>query len=373
MTDKHWYKLNQPEQIDSPALLVYPDRIQKNINEMIRMAGSPDRLMPHIKTHKMSAVVKMQQEAGIHRFKCATIAEAEMLARTGAKEVLIAYQLHEPKARRLLQLVEQYPETHFASLVDQVESAQQLNDLFKNGNSTATVYIDVDNGMHRTGISVDEDIPSLYRQIASLPHVHCKGLHVYDGHIRDADFDKRKEQCMAAFARVNEIVQAITESGMAQPEVIAGGSPTFPIHALNPDVICSPGTSVLWDKGYATQLSEQHFLPAAVLLTRVISIPGSGRVTTDLGHKSVAAENTIDKRVFFLNLEDYKAVSQSEEHLVVEVSEADANKLKVGDVLYGIPYHVCPTVALYDEVQVVENGEVTGRWAVEARKKRIEI
>lgn len=81
-----WYLLHHPEKINSPSLLVYPDRIGKNISEMIRMAGSPARLVPHVKTYKMKEVVEMQMEQGIHSFKCATIAEAEMLGDVGVKK-----------------------------------------------------------------------------------------------------------------------------------------------------------------------------------------------------------------------------------------------------------------------------------------------
>lgn len=368
-----WYSLKAPEKIDSPALLVYPERIRHNIREMIAMAGSPDTLVPHVKTHKMSTVVKMQLGAGIRRFKCATIAEAEMLAMTGAPNVVVAYQLNESKANRLLDLVKNYTDTAFGSLVDNLGSAEMLNDLFAKNHLTASVYIDLDNGMHRSGISVDQDVVGLYKALSGLPHLKLRGLHTYDGHIRAHDFEERKKECEAAFLPVKKIADNIVHAGLPAPEIIAGGSPTFPIHAKNPEVLCSPGTSLLWDEGYATQLSEQPFLPAAVLFTRIISKPAPGRITTDLGHKSVAAENAIDKRVFFMNLENYQVISQSEEHLVVTVTSTDWDKLKVGDILYGIPYHVCPTVALYDEVQVVEDGEVTGMWQVEARKKRISV
>jgi D-serine deaminase-like pyridoxal phosphate-dependent protein len=118
-------------------------------------------------------------------------------------------------------------------------------------------------------------------------------------------------------------------------------------------------------------LPEQPFEFAAVLMTRIISKPAPGLITTDLGHKSVAAENPISKRIFFLNLSDYEVRSQSEEHLVVEVK--DWENLHVGDVLYGVPYHICPTVALYDEAAVVENGNVVDKWNVVARKKKITV
>jgi len=154
-------------------------------------------------------------------------------------------------------------------------------------------------------------------------------------------------------------------------KIIAGGTPTFTVHALNKEVDCSPGTCLLWDYGYDQLLAEQPFEFAAILMTRIISKPARGLITTDLGHKSVAAENPISKRIFFLNLSDYEVRSQSEEHLVVEVK--DWENLHVGDVLYGVPYHICPTVALYDEAVIVENGNVVDKWNVVARKKKITI
>ncbi len=373
MSPGNWFQLKNPDLTDSPALLIYLDRIHENIRLMIKIAGDAKRMIPHIKTHKMPEVVKMQMQAGIYRFKCATIAEAEMLATAGVDEVVLAYQLNTSKAFRFLQLIKQYPHIRFASLVDNMQSAQLLNDLFMQEGLTARVYIDIDDGMHRTGFGTGGDMVALYEQINSLPKIQCLGFHVYDGHFHDKEFTERKELADAAIQPVMNAVAQIQSKGLSIPEVIAGGSPTFTVHALNLGVKCSPGTCLLWDWGYSMKLAEQHFLHAAVLLTRIISKPMKGRVTTDLGHKSVAAENPIDRRVYFLNLEDYKVISQSEEHLVAEVSDADWEKLKVGDVLYGIPYHICPTVALYDEVQVVEDGVVTQQWQVTGRRKKITI
>ncbi len=373
MLQNEWYTLTNPGLTDSPALLIYPDRIHENIREMVKVACDANRLVPHIKTHKMPEIIKMQMKAGIHRFKCATIAEAEMLATTGVDEIILAYQLNTSKAVRYLQLIKQYPHIRFASLVDNLQSAQLLNDFFAKDGLTASVYIDIDDGMHRTGFPAGGDIVGFYQQVNALPKMQCLGFHVYDGHFHDKAFPERKELAEAAIQPVMNAVAEIQSTGLSMPKVIAGGSPTFAVHALNPKVYCSPGTCLLWDWGYSKKLTEQHFLHAAVLMTRIISKPTEGRITTDLGHKSVAAENPIERRVFFLNLDNYKVVSQSEEHLVAEVSDEDWQRLKVGDVLYGVPYHVCPTVALYDEAQVVEDGIVTQQWQVAARKKKITV
>lgn len=372
MKQKNWYELNDPDEIDSPALLVYKERVASNIQTMIHIAGNAERLVPHVKTHKMAEIVKMQIDAGISKFKCATIAEAEMLAEAGAKSILLAYQLNFAKAKRFLALIKKFTDTTFSSLVDNNSSAEMLNDLFANENFVANVYIDVDAGMHRTGIEPEEKLFDLFLELQKLPNIKFTGLHVYDGHIRDQNFDIRKQKVQEAFEKVNAVKQQIlNNSNLHDVQIIAGGTPTFTVHVLNKEVYCSPGTCLLWDYGYDSLLAEQTFEFAAVLITRVISKAGKGLITTDLGHKSVAAENPISKRIAFLNLENYEVKSQSEEHLVIEVKDAD--KIKVGDIFYGVPYHICPTVALYDEANIIENGNVVDHWNVIARKKKITV
>ena len=91
----------------------------------------------------------------------------------------------------------------------------------------------------------------------------------------------------------------------------------------------------------------------------------------DLGHKSIAAENPFP-RVHFINLPDAKQISQSEEHLVLEVG--DNSKFQLGDVLYGVPIHICPTCSLYEKAIIVdENGWAKKEWKVIARDKKITI
>ncbi|HUZ58669.1 MAG TPA: D-TA family PLP-dependent enzyme [Hanamia sp.] len=384
MKELQWYQLNDPDEIDSPALLIYKDRVASNIQTMINIAGGAKRLVPHVKTHKMGEIVKMQLAAGISQFKCATIAEAEMLAKAGSKNILLAYQLNFTKAKRYLTLIKKYPLIEFASLVDNFDSAKMLNDLFKKVKKIANIFIDIDAGMHRTGIAAGNKLPAvvgvpanndplfnLFLELQKLSNINFQGLHIYDGHIRNENFEIRKQKVREAFVPINNFVIKIKDSGFKEPKIIAGGTPTFTVHALHKKEYCSPGTCLLWDYGYDVLLKEQSFEFAAILLTRVISKPAPGLITTDLGHKSVAAENPILKRIFFLNLEDYEVKSQSEEHLVVSVKDWD--KIHVGDVLYGIPYHICPTVALYDEAYIIENGVLVEKWKIEARKKRITV
>lgn len=362
-TTDSWYKIDNVGELDSPALVVFPARVKHNIQLAIQMVGDVERLRPHVKTHKSPDVARMMIASGISKFKCATIAEAEMLAQCNAKDVLLAYQPIGPKLQRFISLIKNYPDTQFSCLVDNISTATEQSIAFEKNGLIVSVYIDLNVGMNRSGISPDQAV-DLFNQAGSLKGIRIVGLHAYDGHIRDANFEVRKERCDSAFKKVEEILD-----GRQGPIIIAGGSPTFSIHCKREKIECSPGTFIYWDKNYTDQCPEQKFLPAAVLVTRVISLPAPGRICVDLGHKSVAAENEITKRVHFLNATELVPVSQSEEHLVLQTSES--HSYKPGDILYGLPFHVCPTVALYERVYTIENGLVSKEWKNIARDRKL--
>jgi D-serine deaminase-like pyridoxal phosphate-dependent protein len=366
-----WYQLNSPNQADSPSLLIYKDRVASNIQKMIAIAGNVERLITHVKTNKMPEIVKMMIEAGISKFKCATIAEAEMSAIAGAKYIIIAHQLVGPKIKRLIEFHKKYPDVLIASLIDDLDNAALTNQIFKENNLKADVFIDINSGMDRSGHRLDDNLWNLYQFIQDVPNLTLHGLHVYDGHIRDAQFEDRKATIDSGFVDVEHFIEKILENDYPRPMIVAGGTPAFTVHALRDKTYCSPGTCVLWDWGYGDRFAEQPFEYAALVLTRVISKPQKGIITVDMGHKALSAENPIDKRIRFLNLENYELTSQSEEHGVIAVQDWDS--IKVGDVLYGVPYHVCPTVNAYDEAYVIEDGQVIDTWQVLGRKRRINV
>lgn len=368
---QNWYQIANIHELDSPALVIYPERVKSNIQTAIQMVGDVKRLRPHIKTNKSLDVVQLMMQAGIYKFKCATIAEAELLGMCQAPDVLLAYQPLGPKLHRLISLMHKYPHTQYACLVDNMATAQAQSAVFEANGLKVSVYIDLNLGMNRTGITPNEKAIALYQYCSQLNGFQSVGLHAYDGHLRHADIAQRTQECNQAFSAVERLKDNLQELGFSKPTIIAGGSPTFPIHCQRPDVECSPGTFVYWDKGYSIICAEQNFLPAALVISRIISLPTPTQLCTDLGHKSIASENSIDKRVFFLDAEDLKPISQSEEHLVMETTPHHA--YQVGDVLYGVPYHVCPTITLFERAYTIENGQITGEWKNIGRDRKISV
>lgn len=361
-----WSKTSGLEQVVSPGILINVDRVRENLDAMVAMvAGDTARLRPHVKTHKMPALVQMQVERGIDKFKAATIVEAAMVADNGGKDVLLAYQPVGPNQTRLLQLVTRFPKTSFAAIVDDAKIAAELSDAFSAAGATLRLFIDIDCGMHRTGIPLGAGLRNLRCQLESLPAIQYAGLHVYDGHLHQPSLEERQESASG-------ILDAMVDydSAAPSPTIIGGGSPTFSYWAEHSHYECSPGTTVFWDGGYGGDYKDLPFSIAVAILTRVISKPGSNRLCLDLGYKAVASEMPLESRVTIPAIPDAKLLGHSEEHLVLETNSA--NTIPVGDTFLAFPRHVCPTIALHDYVSVVKDDVVTGElWLVTARGRKI--
>lgn len=366
-----WSALRNAEDIASPALLIDEARMDRNIASMLSIAGDPGRLRPHLKTHKLPEVVQRQVRAGISKAKVATIAEAEMAAVHGVRDILLALQPVGPAAHRLARLAAEHPQVRWSAVFDAPGPVRAVSRAAADaGSPMIGAWIDLDVGQHRTGVLPGADAEALCEVIRSAACIEFRGLHAYDGHLGIADPEQRRLACDAAYEPVAALRQRLEERHVPVPSILAGGSPTFAIHGRRSGVELSPGTTVLWDAGYGSRLTDLPFEPAAFLLTRVISRPTSDCICLDLGHKAVASEMP-HPRAVFPELPDAEVVSHSEEHLVLRTPRtAD---FPPGSVLYAIPWHVCPTVALHQEAWLVRDAVAQERWTVEARARRLSV
>ncbi|MDR2533622.1 MAG: D-TA family PLP-dependent enzyme [Tannerellaceae bacterium] len=349
-------------EIDSPALIVDREAVARNIDRLVELAGNVARLRPHVKTHKTPQIAQMMMSRGILKFKCATIAEAEMLAKAGAPDIMLAYQPVGPKVSRLLSLARQYPLARFSCLVDNEASVRQIAQAFASERLTARVAIDVNIGMNRTGL-LPGQAPALAALIDSLDGITLVALHGYDGHIHSPSMADRAAAAAVSFAELNRALGSIPPRDPALVP-IAGGTVTFTAHLQNEGVECSPGTFVLWDAGYASLMPELPFTYAAFVMSRVISVVNRRCICLDVGYKAIASEKPLP-RIRLLNVPNAQPIAQSEEHLVVQVP--DSSLYPAGTIIFGVPEHICPTVALYDKMHVVNNGIADETWEITAR------
>jgi D-serine deaminase-like pyridoxal phosphate-dependent protein len=369
------YAIADTSDIFSPGLIFFKDLIQHNLARTIEMAGSVSRLRLHAKTHKSPDIIALIRDAGVTKHKVATLAEAEMVAQVAPEsDVFIAYPMVGPNCRRLAELIKRYPQTKFSITMDNVGAVDALADVLITAGVRCEVLLDVDVGQHRTGIAPGPEAQAVYERIASCSGLIPGGMHIYDGHNHQESFLERQASVMAQFEAAMKLRQALLEKGIAVPRVVVGGTPTFPVYTRLevPGLECSPGTVLLHDQSYRGKFAELNaFVPAALLLTRVISRPTPTRVTFDLGYKAVASDPPAGKRLVLVDVPEYETVLQNEEHLVIEMPQA--SKFKPGDEALAIPTHVCPTVAMHQRAYVVEGGRVVGTWNITARDRVLGI
>ena len=367
------YQIADPSTIASPALIFSIERIRHNLDRMLQIAGRADRLRPHAKTHKTREIIQLERDAGIDKHKCATIAEADLLAEVGVRDILLAYPLVGPNCQRFARLAQLHPQVTFSTIVDDPETIGPLSRACAALGQVIDVLIDVDLGQRRTGIAPGDAAERLYQRIAQSPGLRPGGIHAYDGHIRIEDPVQRSAQVRQQMEPVLALRSRLLAQGLPVPRLVLGGTPTFPAHAGTdlPGVELSPGTCVLHDHGYASRFPDLGMQPAAFLLTRVVSRPTPNRITLDLGTKAVASDPPMGQRCRLLDLSEARQVLHNEEHLVIECDQA--SQFRPGDVVYAIPTHVCPTCALHKWAWVVDRGQVVDRWAIVARDRQLRV
>jgi len=370
--DAH-YQISDTSRIISPALVLFREIVDENLKKIVAIAGDPARLRPHCKTHKMREIIQLQLDSGITKHKCATFAEAEMLADVGVKDVFLAYSIVGPNVSRAVKFVEKYPDVTFSVTADHARPIEQLGQAMTSAGQTIDVLLDIDTGQHRTGITAGPAAKDLYQQIVETDGLTPGGFHVYDGQQHQESRDERREAVNKEWKDVIALRDDLLAAGWPVPRMVTGGTASFPVYAEkdDPTIELSPGTCIFNDAGYGARFSDLDFTPAALLLTRVVSRPTADRLTLDLGYKAAASDPPVGKRLTFPDLPEANQVLQNEEHLVLETPRA--TEFEPGDELLAIPIHICPTTALHKQVWVISEGNLVDEWTVASRDRWLTI
>ncbi len=370
------YRIEGIENVMTPALVIYPRIVEANIDATIRVLGNdPERWRPHVKTSKLGFVMRKLVERGVTSVKCATTLEMQTVAEAGARDILVAYPMVGANARRVREFAEAHPDQRISALVETSAQVAAWT------GSRVGLFIDVNPGLDRTGIEQErvDEVVSLAGRIEESGLVF-RGLHYYDGHLsKYADLAAREIVAHSGYDQLMQIVENLNKAGLVVEEVITAGTPAFPctityrpfseaqfIHRA------SPGTVVYGDFTSLGQLpAEYGYRPAAVVVTAVVSHPTAHRVTCDAGHKAVSADAGVPT-CSVLGHPGFVPDKPSEEHLPINIP-VDQTEPRVGDYLYLVPRHVCPTVNNFDHALLVENGKITGIERVTARGREVPI
>jgi D-serine deaminase-like pyridoxal phosphate-dependent protein len=228
--------------------------------------------------------------------------------------------------------------------------------------------------MDRTGIGQDaiSEIIRLAHKIEASGQPF-RGLHYYDGQVAKYEMAERQVVAHRGYDRLMEIVAVLTQAGLGVNEVVTAGTPAFPctlsykafetaefVHRA------SPGTVVYGDCTSLAQLpAEYGYRPAAIVVSTVISHPSARRLTCDAGHKTVSADAGTPT-CFALGWPELSPAKPSEEHLPIDSPEG-SRRPALGEALYLVPVHICPTVNNFDHALIVKGGSIVAVERVTAR------
>ena len=363
------YRVQDAQKLSTPALLIYSEMIDANIDAALRMMkGDAGRWRPHLKTAKLGYTMRRLVDKGVRAAKCATTLELIAALDAGMDDVVLAFPVMGANAARVREIAATHPDRKISALVEGPDQLEEWR------GSSVGVFVDLNSGMNRTGMAEEryDDVRAFIEQVLGSGLV-LRGLHHYDGHIHNADASAASA-AKEGYARLLGLIAHLEKHGIRVGEVITSGTPAMP-HALSFDGFqnggfvhrVSPGTIVYNDRSSLKELPGYGFVPAALVLATVVSKPLADRITCDAGHKAVSADAGVPT-CEALGWPGLTGLKPSEEHLPMDVA---GNMPARGDMLYLLPTHVCPTVNNFDRAVIVRGGKVETIEPVTARGREV--
>lgn len=359
------YVLADVDGLPSPRLLVYRERVERNISlikgylEEVAPGSGLRHLRTHVKTNKSAWATDVLLQHGAEKFKC-TPHELDMLLEAGARDIYVAYPLLAHEAAGVAERVSRHPEARIWAQVGCREHAEILAAAAAKQGVEIDCYLDLDVGMHRTGVAPEAapDLAAAIRNSPRLGRLRLRGLHAYDGHNHSRVLEERQECARQEMARLVGCLRELERRDFQVENIVAGGTPSFvPClrelvvhHQVDAEIDVSPGTWIYWDTNY-DRLFPGMFEYATLILARVMDRSGPDLITLNLGHKRWAIDHG---PVELFSRAGLEVLETSEEHTVLRHPPEET--LAVGDAVLIVPRHVCPTVNLWESFSLVGDG-----------------
>ncbi|MGM0409357.1 MAG: alanine racemase [Bacillota bacterium] len=360
--------------LDTPSLLIDLDQTKRNIKMMQKKTENLGiSLTPHTKTHKMPYFAKMQIKEGARGIAVAKIGEAEVMAEHGIDNIFIANEIIGiSKYKRIKKLNKKI---NISVGVDNRVQIDQIQKVFSNEKEALEVLIEYEVGENRTGVITDEQLIDLVNYIKEKKKVKLKGIFSHEGHTYKAkNRNLAKKLAEKSYRKSIEAANIIKNMGIDIDTISVGATPSVMNGAYVEGITdFRVGTYIFMDLGQAKAIGSFEKCAATILAT-VISKPTKNRVVLDAGAKALVPQNR-DSGICSTNGYGYVKDSDNvyltrlfDEHGIINDKNFQ-NEVSIGDKIEIIPAHICPTVNLYDEAQVVANGKLIKKVPILARGK----
>lgn len=359
------------EAIDTPATLIREAILVRNITDMSQFARQIGiNLRPHIKTHKIPRLARIQVNQGAVGIAVSKIDEAKAMIDGGIKDVLIADPfIGQGKISRVLKLSERAEITVTA---DSPEGIKVLGRGARDKGETLKVLLAVDCGFKGFGILPGEDVFTLARSVQEEEGLEFAGLMTHAGHSQGA---KNPEQVQEIGKKEGQVLAQLAESlknnGLSCPRVSAGSTPTAKVAGMVKGVTeIRPGNYVFNDLAQVSLGVAMEEDCALTVLTRVVSRPAADRCVIDAGSKTLSLDRGATGETVFSGFGKVKGhpevvVSRlEEEHAILSIPPE--SEIKIGDLIEIIPNHAGQVMNLAGTVHVIRNEEPWEEWEISA-------
>jgi D-threonine aldolase len=355
-------------EIDTPALLVELDALERNIARMqARVAGSKLRLRPHAKTHKSTAIANLQLKAGAVGVCCQKVSEAEIMVDGGVRDVLISNEvIGAAKLDRVAALARR---AKVGICVDDPENVEQLAASAEKFGADLDVLVELDVGASRCGVATPAEVVRLAAAVARTKSLRFAGLQAYHGsaqHLRARE--DRRRAIESAGRKVSEALEELRRKGIDCGIVTGAGTGSFEFEIASGvyDEL-QVGSYVFMDADYGKNLDRggapvSEFEHSLFLLTTVMSTPAAERAIVDAGLKALSVDSGMP---LVSGCDGASYASASDEH--GRLALGGNRRFKLGEKIRLIPGHCDPTVNLHDWYVCIRNDHVESIWPVSAR------
>jgi D-serine deaminase-like pyridoxal phosphate-dependent protein len=343
--------------LDTPAVTVHLDVMESNIRRVhghLAQHGVANR--PHIKTHKIPAIGKLQMQAGAVGITCQKLGEVEVFTDAGvADDVLLTFNvLGREKTERLMALSRRLE--RLAVVLDNEVVARGLSEAAMNHGGEVPFLVECDTGFGRNGVQSPEAALELARAAMKLPRLRFEGL---------MTFPTREPETRTFFTRALELFK---QAGIPVPVVSGGGTPAI-FRAQDIPMLTEhrAGTYIYNDVMTVASGTATWDDCAMRVRATVVSRPTDTRAVIDAGTKVLTSDQyTVKGYGHLMEYPEAVVTNLSEEHGIVDLSGC-RERPKIGDVVNVVPNHCCVVSNMVDEVYGVRGGKVDVTWPVAAR------
>lgn len=360
--------ISEVGQLPTPAMVIDGPKVRKNLAHLAEYAARVGvKIRPHTKTHKLRRLAQMQLEAGAIGLTVAKVSEAEAISDPG-QDILLAYPpVGAQRAERFAALAR---DRTMRAGIDSLTAIEATSAAAKAAGVTVGLLVDLDIGLHRTGVPTPADVLPLAQAIDRAPNVRFDGLMIYPGQVWNLPSEQTAE-LKSIDDVVVEAIELLAQHGLDVSIVSGGSTPTaYQSHLIPHQTEIRPGTYVFNDmntvRGGYCGLDEC----AATVAATVVSDAVRGQVVIDAGSKTLAADRcaSIPDSGFghLMEYPEAKITKLSEEHGQIDVTACSKRPI-VGGRVTVIPNHICPCVNLRDTVWWFEPKEPLRSLAVDAR------